>query len=98
MKRRRRVTHVVKLDRELRQVARLSLADYNAGSKPQPIICCRVADGPPHIASRQGTCDLCLARIWIAPSTEDLLPQMRAPTLWCMPCLLDQLKANAQHL
>jgi len=95
---RRRPTHVVELDREGRPTRALPLTDFNAGSKPQPVICCRVADGPPHIASRQGTCDLCLERIWIAPSTADLVPQMRAPTLWCMPCLIEQLKANAQAL
>jgi len=83
---------LLQLGPDLTPTRALKLESYNRGHGPQPVVCQRVADGPPAVPSKQGTCDTCLARVWLAPSTLTLLPQMRAPEIMCMHCCLDRLK------
>jgi len=75
---------LVTLNHHGRPQGQVPLTTLNASTGPQPVICARVSDGPPAVPSRQSVCDGCLARIWLSPATEVLIPQLRASVVcWC---------------
>jgi hypothetical protein len=91
-RRRARPVHLVQIDAKLRVKGTVSLEAYNQGTERQVIVCMRVADGQPEVPSQQGSCDGCLARVWLAPSTMNLLPQLRAPEVICLQCCLERVR------
>jgi hypothetical protein len=96
MPRRQHPQDLLVIGKDFRSTASVSYADFNAGTGPQPVVCHRVSDGPPAVPSRQATCDHCLARVWVAPSTEAAMRQMRAPTVRCLVCFVTQIKEAAE--
>jgi hypothetical protein len=96
MPKRRHPQDLFVLGKEFHPVARLSYTDFNAGTGPQPVVCQRISDGPPAVPSRTATCARCLARVWVAPSTEAAMRQMRAPTVICLACCEAQIEAEGR--
>jgi hypothetical protein len=92
MSQRRPPPPLFQVGRDRRRARTVPLAEFNQGTGPQGVVCQRVADGPPAVPSREGVCDGCLARVWLSPSTQDLVPHMRAPEIMCLQCWMERLK------
>lgn len=92
MAKRRRSKGLVQLGPDLRPVKLITYEEWNAGTDVQGVVCQRCSEGPPAVPSKVATCDRCLAKVWIAPSTLDAVPQMRAPTIICMECMVEAVK------
>lgn len=84
----------VQLGKDFQPGKRLSYEEVNAGVGPQPIVCCRCADGPSAVPSVRDVCVRCLAVVWVSRETDAELALMRQPELWCMECLEAHLKES----
>src|ERR1041385_2740693 len=92
MAKRKRSTGLVQLGPGMRPLKLVTYEDFNRGTEPQGIVCQRCSEGPPAVPSKVATCDRCLAKVWIAPSTLEAVSQMRAPTILCMACMVDDVQ------
>lgn len=101
MSRRNRRPHrpppaLVQLGKDLRPEKLFSVAAWNASPGSQTLVFLRCADGLAPVPSQMGTCDVCLAKVWISMDSVTLLPHLRAPELLCLPCWQARMQAEGR--
>jgi hypothetical protein len=92
MKKRIRDAGLIQFDHKLRPEKLVSYDAYNAGTGPQPVVCCRCADGPAVVPSVRDVCTRCIAAVWVSRVTEAAMTAMRQPMIVCVECMATTLQ------
>jgi hypothetical protein len=84
MSRRRRM---IGFNTKTRMLEAYTAEEANADPGPQPIVCLRCSDYTPDIPSVRDACARCGALVWLSRETEQHIPALRQPEIWCVECM-----------